>query len=422
MTRTRIPVAGTIGKSIRTTAQQTPPVAQLSQAQFQSIVNAVLASVQQQNPSGLTPTTWGIISGIPPNVVSVAALRGNGEPVRNPDGSWSIVPLSAGASPPGEDGQPGEPGPPGKDGPQGPVGPTGPFGGPAGPTGPAVWMQAEPGEDGAVIPGPPGPVGPQGPAGAAGSGTPGGMHFLLDDPEQGERGPPGPAGAAGTGGGSSTVNITPDTHPTSPNAVDDEFEVGTSVDLAKWTWVAQSVATTAVSEGALTLNGAPGVGLNVSMLTQPTAGATWEYTCKVQRRGFLNGAHCGAMAVSNNGSGKLLLFGFSDSSVSIQRWTSPTVYAGTNVTITGGFSPIVLGLGVPSCNQDTPSYYFQVSLSGTTLTFAISASGVPGTFVIMATEPLATHVISVDRVALAIDANTATQPGTLVYDWFRKTA
>lgn len=418
MARTRVPVAGTIGKSIRTTAQQTPPVAQLTQAQFQSIVNAVLASVQQQNPSGLTPTDWGIISSIPPNVVSVAALRGNGEPVRNPDGSWSIMPLSAGASPPGEDGQPGEPGPPGKDGPQGPIGPTGPFGGPAGPAGPAVWMQAEPGEDGAVIPGPPGPVGPQGATGPAGSGggAPGGMHFLLDDPQPGEMGPPGPAGASGSGG-SSTVNLTPDTHPTSPNAADDEFEVGSSIDLAKWTWVAQSTSSTSIAQGSLTFNGSNGVGINVSMLVQNVVGSTWTYTAKVLRRSFTAGGPCGGFAVRNSGSGKLVLFGYADSGLAVQRFTSPAAFSASGSVNTVTFPTVNLN----ATPTETDYWYFQIASNGTNVTFSISRTGVPGTFNLMSTEPLATFITSVDQIALAIDNNSATQ-AQLICDWFRKTA
>lgn len=210
MAKTRVPVAGTIGKSIRTVSTVPSTPAAITQAQFQSIVNAVVATIGAQSPSGLQPTDWSIISSIPPNVKDVAALKYNGVPVRNPDGSWSIMPLSNSVGAPGDDGQPGDPGPPGKDGPQGPVGPTGAAGGPIGPAGPAVWMQAEPGEDGPAIPGPPGPVGPQGPAGPSGTGgggSPGGMHFLLDDPQQGDMGPPGPAGAAGSGGGTPTVLV-----------------------------------------------------------------------------------------------------------------------------------------------------------------------------------------------------------------------
>lgn len=199
MAKIKVPVAGTIGKSVRTSPPAPPAVAQITQAQFQSIVNAVLASIKQTSPSGLQPTDWSLITAIPTNVKDVAALSANGQPIRNPDGSWSIVPLSAGIGPSGDDGAPGDIGPPGKagaDGPQGPVGPTGPSGGPAGPAGPAILMQADDGESNYMVPGPTGMQGPAGPAGVSGSA---GMHFLLDDAPQGDTGPPGQQGVAGSG-------------------------------------------------------------------------------------------------------------------------------------------------------------------------------------------------------------------------------
>lgn len=179
MAKTRVPVAGTIGKSIRTVADASTASATITQAQFQSIVNAVNASIAAQNPSGLVPTDWTLIQSIPPNIVKIAALKSSGFLERNSDGTWSLVPAPAG--PPGQDGADGTDGPPGQPGIAGATGSAGPIGPPG--------ADGEPGADGA-----PGVAGSNGTAGAAG-GT-------------GPTGPPGQDGIDGTDGAPGPVGPT----------------------------------------------------------------------------------------------------------------------------------------------------------------------------------------------------------------------
>lgn len=145
MAKTRVPVAGTIGKSIKTVASAPTQTASITPAQLQQIIATVNASQSAQNPSGLTPTDWSIIQSIPPNITSIAALQTAGFLQRNPNGTWSLVQPPIG--PPGQDGPPGEDGPPG---PRGLTGAAGAAGGGIGPPGP-------PGDDGQHgEPGPPG--------------------------------------------------------------------------------------------------------------------------------------------------------------------------------------------------------------------------------------------------------------------------
>lgn len=160
MARTRVDVKGTVGKSIRTIADVPAQSTTLTQAQLQQIIAAVNANLAAQNPSGLQPTTWTLITEIPPNISAIAALTASGFLTRNGNGTWSLVPAPIG--PPGrdgEDGERGQPGPPGTPG----LSITGPQGPPG--------QDGEPGESG--FPGPPGSTGPQGPAGPAGSSSSG---------------------------------------------------------------------------------------------------------------------------------------------------------------------------------------------------------------------------------------------------------
>lgn len=231
MAKTRVPVAGTIGKSITTVASVPTQNLTITQAQLQAIIAAVNASQLAQNPSGLLPTDWTIISSIPKNIVSIAALTANGFLVRNQDGSWRLVPPPPPGQPgmdgePGADGErgppgppgvkgdkgergaPGEDGPPGEDGAQGPVGPQGATGaGTTGPQGPMgnPGVDGSDGADGDL--GPPGPMGAQGVAGSTGALGPMGVPvYLVADPgEDGERGPPGPPGPQGTAGAQGAI-------------------------------------------------------------------------------------------------------------------------------------------------------------------------------------------------------------------------
>lgn len=227
MAKTRVPVAGTIGKSIKTISATPPQNLTITPAQIQAIIAAVNASQLAANPSGAAPTFWQLISEIPQNIVDIAALISSGYLVRNPDGTWALVPPSPPGQPgldgePGEDGERGAPGAPGKDGltVMGPPGIDGEDGmdgamGPPGPQGPAgsgatgaQGPMGNPGQDGSDgadgDQGPPGLLGPQGPTGTTGGQGPMGNPGVAgDDGVDGDVGPPGqigPQGPTGTTG------------------------------------------------------------------------------------------------------------------------------------------------------------------------------------------------------------------------------
>lgn len=147
MAKTRVPVAGTIGKSIRTT-DTSAQIAALETAV--AAINAFLTAQQrtaaQANPSGLSPTAWNLIMGIPPDVLNRVpgqdGIQGDEGP-RGPPGDKGERGFLGGQGPPGNDGIPGEDGWPGPVGPQGLTGPTGPAGSSA-TSNPVVWFPEEP--------------------------------------------------------------------------------------------------------------------------------------------------------------------------------------------------------------------------------------------------------------------------------------
>ena len=125
---------------------------------------------------------------------AVANVTGPAGPTGNTGAVGPAVFLEAD---PGEEGQSG---PPGAAGATGTTGSTGS----QGPVGPAVFLEADPGEEGQPgTPGIAGPAGATGGTGGTGAQGPQGVATFLapDDPEPGDPGPPGAAGVAGTAGG-----------------------------------------------------------------------------------------------------------------------------------------------------------------------------------------------------------------------------
>jgi len=79
-----------------------------------------------------------------------------------------------------------------------------------------------------------------------------------------------------SGGG--TANVTSDTHPASPNAMDDEFETA-SINLGLWTEV--NSPTVSLASGSLILATASTGVFNVSNIQQTIPIAPWKFGCKI---------------------------------------------------------------------------------------------------------------------------------------------
>ncbi|MGH8258784.1 MAG: hypothetical protein ACREUG_03740, partial [Steroidobacteraceae bacterium] len=270
MSRIKVPVPGTVGRSVRIDPNATqgatlgvdlkgPGGAVLTVAQLKALLGAASASGTPASAMlGVSVTLWNLIQEIPANVTQVALLNTSGVVQRQGDGSWitRVIP-AGGIGPPGMDGEPGEdgawmPGPPGRDGAagaKGDPGPAGPSGGPVGPMG-APGFDGEPGEDGMW----------------------------------------GAPGVPGSGGSGAAANITPDTHPSSPTVWDDEFEFGSTLDTTgarrsganPWTIVnTPGSSSQSIADGALNvLLKTSAVGSFLATQPAPSSGA-WAFELKL---------------------------------------------------------------------------------------------------------------------------------------------
>src|ERR1700675_1744699 len=162
------PTVGGIRKIINTGKTQSQDLAALI-TQLNALTTLVNQFIANQNTGG-----GNIGQGGEATLVVGPGLSGGGPLVGN-------VPIRVQAPPwfdAGDGGADGDPGPPGATGATGLQGPAGVGG--QGPTGPAVFLEAEPGEDGLwAIPGPVGPQGVMGSQGPAGTGSGGGGTGIM---------------------------------------------------------------------------------------------------------------------------------------------------------------------------------------------------------------------------------------------------
>jgi hypothetical protein len=233
-----------------------------------------------------------------------------------------------------------------------------------------------------------------------------------------------------SGGGGGSANVTPDTHPISPNEVDDEFEYGSSIDTtgarfsgaSGWTafGLSSPIGTDVQASGSLLF--APHItgGKNCTGYSQPISGSTWAYTAKLAY--LMNSTSeysFGGLFVagSSGASGNLDVFGLSvgPQFITVQRCNNAQTFDSNGYVASRIASPA----------DDTGStdwYYLQISCDGTNLNFSISKTGLPGSFTQVYTETLSAWVGTAEYVGIFGDNEGFGTQTTLLVDWFRRTA
>jgi hypothetical protein len=232
------------------------------------------------------------------------------------------------------------------------------------------------------------------------------------------------AGGGGSGGGSGDIN--PDSPPTLPDATDDEFAVGTTLDTTgsrfsgatAWAWRNQGGATALYKDGAVVLAGPGGTSTNLRVIELPVSGSVWVYRAKLRDFITTNTADfsLGGMCVVNNTSGRVIsiheVMHTGTRKLECNRWNSATSYNSTAAGPTDIYAATARTTHEP--------LYMEIENDGTNIYFRYSDSGVTGTFITFRTEPLATFITSVDKVGLLVNNDTGSNAPTLITDWFRK--
>jgi hypothetical protein len=245
--------------------------------------------------------------------------------------------------------------------------------------------------------------------------------------------------------GAPSANVTPDTHPASPNTSNDEFEFGSSLDLTgargagavAWSWLNQGVSTANVTSGALVLNAATGGISSVAIVEQSIVNpsAAWDFRCKLLGIDWYNvqtGSDSrGGMWVGDNTGGGGLSYTMSsyyDSGAgylrwNVARWSSPTT--AVSALFTSSTSSSVLldqWAGVMPMTSNGQAVYYRITFDGTTLRWYVSQDGV--VYALATQEAVGAYLITnpAGIGLFASEANNSAQQASAVFDWFRRYA
>ncbi len=207
----------------------------------------------------------------------------------------------------------------------------------------------------------------------------------------------------------------PDAVPASPNAADDEFNVGSSLDTAgtrrggatAWAWVNQDVATGAYANSHLLLSAlvATATANSRMMAVQAISGA-FKFRCKLEMSVNASSTLEAGMVVRESSSGKVCTWKrVAGSSLNVHTATSATA-SNTSVTSLTFYSYGPL--------------YLEIEEDGSNRYYRYSTSGIDGTFVTVYSEAKTTF-ITTNQIGLYING-TWSAPCQVVaaVDWFRR--
>lgn len=178
-------------------------------------------------------------------------------------------------------------------------------------------------------------------------------------------------GSGGGGGGGG--NITPDSHPSSPTAWDDEFEVGSTIDTTgsrfsganAWTIFGGSGSNWVQSQGQVIPN------TNPTQAIQTLPSGAWSFAAKLT--GYNNNQQ-GGMVIGNRTTGfayNVFYYASGTAYVQLGNLNSSWLYS-FNSNIIGPANPFPGGASSPTSGY----YYIMVTYDGTdTITFYFSQSG-----------------------------------------------
>lgn len=175
--------------------------------------------------------------------------------------------------------------------------------------------------------------------------------------------------SASSGGGGGTANITPDTHPVTPDPADDEFEGG-SLDTTgsrfsganPWVWYNQAASTATLADGLVSLS-LSGSGVLQGIYNAAPA-TPWSITTKL----FIDTASSGLQ-------GLFLYNSANTNGVVYGPWfAGPGNYGAVNFTA-GSVIAAAFNSNAPGTQNTDRFIYFRIANDGTNLTFSFSALG-----------------------------------------------
>lgn len=222
-------------------------------------------------------------------------------------------------------------------------------------------------------------------------------------------------GASGGSGG----NVDPDTHPTSADALDEEFEA--TLDFStKWSWFRQNSATQTLDKGACVLEVPNAAADNPAAIVQAFTATTWRVRAKVLNYNIASDNRAGILVLEQS-SGKCYAFGTYRDAGGAPRFycnRSAPPAAAANVFVGADNEP-----GVNSIYTGNNWWYLEIERGATNFTFRVSFSGYDGTFITKGTHGITAYFAGVQsHIGVYHDRVTAAAGGKALIQWFRRMA
>lgn len=224
---------------------------------------------------------------------------------------------------------------------------------------------------------------------------------------------------AAAGGSSGGGNVTPDTHPASPNALDDEFESAT-LD-PKWLWLNQGAGSYVLSQGSLILTSEfTTASIDKQALVQVFSGGTAFKLRMKTSLTLANSTNNGGLILYESATGKNIVMGFyyggAGAGITFYGAAYPAISGGTGTSLfsTSPFSQVYVA-------NSLGYTYIEMELVSGVLRFRASLSGVNGTFLEYGNTTIASWFTTApNRAGVFVESQSTVTPAILVPDWFRR--
>jgi hypothetical protein len=207
----------------------------------------------------------------------------------------------------------------------------------------------------------------------------------------------------------------PDIPPSSPNAMNDEFDASSFNSSSLWAWVNQGNASASQSKSVLALAGATTSGERA--IVQACPSPTWQVTAKISLLGLTSGQNAWGGLTLRDGTG---------SSAHIIDFQWYPFEQGLNVMHLSGNTTFTSNVATFNMNTSACRFiYLQIKSDGTNLYFSFSMDGIH--FLQIYHEACTSFLASVAYVGLVVDnwsgysVDGNGNVPIVCCDWFRRT-
>jgi len=211
--------------------------------------------------------------------------------------------------------------------------------------------------------------------------------------------------------GGNVPKTTPDTPPLNPGSLNDEFTTGTTVDLTRWTWVNQGVASGPISFERLLFT-APSTGASnqLHLLVQPTPATPYTVVTKTVYWGdSRSNFEFGGLVVRDSATGRLVTVRIANNGYAIDYWTDTSTFS--TAKFSSATWPFQNLWGFPA--------YLKWQDDGTNFNFSYSQDGI--VYFTATSLPRTQFLAAPNQIGMLSGTNIASGTMIMSFEYFRQT-